>query len=161
MDALQESTGGQGRAPAQDILKEFANEHSGAELRVIGAIVAATYIRDNPTNLYFGLNYDPNDHIYLSEIAPAQDGFIRPHVYWASVVKTYPDRQLSFELAIDEPAFQRLQPGQVISFTCEIAAVIRGRSVYGIPISIELVDANGHPIEGADPILLEGLRRRR
>lgn len=153
MDALQDSTRGQGRAPAREILEKFAHEHSGAELRVTGAIVAATYIRDNPTDLYFGLNYDPDDHIYLSEIAPAHDGIIRSHKYWASVVKTYPDRQLSFELAIDEPAYQRLQPGHVISFTCEIAAVIRSRSVYGIPISIEPVDARSQPIEGTDPSL--------
>ena len=143
MDALQESTRGKTREQAREILEEFAREHSGAELSVSGAIVAATYIRDNPTNLYFGLNYNPDDHLYLSEIAPPHDGFIRHHRHWASVVKTYPDRQLSFELAIDESTYRRLRPGEVISFTCKIAAVIRGKSVYCIPKIIEPVDRNG------------------
>jgi len=142
MDSLQESTQEKERGAAREVLREFAHELSGAGLRVDHAIVAATYTREKPTNLYFGLNYDPDDHIYLTEIAPSHDRLIRHHVHWASVVKTYPDRQLSFELAIDEASYRRLQPGQVISFTGEIAAVIRGKSVYCIPISIEPAEAD-------------------
>lgn len=37
--------------------------------------------------------------------------------------------------------FQRLERGSDLSFSCRIAALIRGKSVYCVPIEIEFVDS--------------------
>ena len=54
------------------------------------------------------------------------------------MVKTYPSRQMSFELPVDGQKFERLQKGTQIAFSCRIAALIRGKSVYCAPTDIVL-----------------------
>jgi len=53
-----------------------------------------------------------------------------------SVVRTYPSKQLAYELPIDEPSFERLEQGQEVDFSCRIAALIRGKSVYCRPVEL-------------------------
>jgi hypothetical protein len=55
-----------------------------------------------------------------------------------SIVKTYPDRQVSYELAIDAATFRWLEQGRPVAFVCELAAVIRGKSVYCRAIDVRI-----------------------
>jgi hypothetical protein len=121
-----------GRSPeaARKMLTEQAHEFKGKILQVRGAVVASTYLRKNQSRIYFGFNYDPEDHLYLSEIDPPLDERLANHRNWVSVVRTYPSRQISFELPVSEQDFDRLEKGTEVSFTCRIAALIRGKSVY-------------------------------
>jgi hypothetical protein len=83
------------------------------------------------------VNYDQNDHLFLSDIDPPLHELLENHRHWVSVVKTYPSRQLSYELPVDEHAFERLEKGREVTFSCRIAALIRGKSVYCIPVELD------------------------
>ena len=54
------------------------------------------------------------------------------------MVKTYPSKQLAYELPIDEPSFERLEQGREVNFSCRIAALIRGKSVYCRPVELSV-----------------------
>ena len=129
---------GQSRDTVQSMLRTHAQEFLGQRISVRSAVVASTYTRDNTSNVYFGTNYDPNDHLFLSELDPSLHQSLENHRFWVSVAKTYPSRQMSYELPIDEQTFKRLEKGTQISFSCRIAALIRGRSVYCAPTDIIL-----------------------
>ena len=103
------------------------------------ARVASTYTRENQSYIYFGYDYDPNDHLFLSEIDPALHESLTHHRLWASVAKTTSSRQVSYELPVDRGTFELLENGMRISFSCRIAALIRGRSVYCAPDELEIV----------------------
>ncbi|MEJ2580582.1 MAG: hypothetical protein P8127_02925 [Acidobacteriota bacterium] len=129
---------GQPRDTVQTLLRAHAHRFLGQEISVTSAVVASTYTRENTSNIYFGVNYDPNDHIFLSELDPSLHESLENHQYWVSVVRTYPSRQMSFELPVTELTFKQLEQGMNISFSCRIAALIRGRSVYCTPTEITL-----------------------
>jgi hypothetical protein len=114
----------------QDLLRAFANDVLHRDLSVKSAVVASTHRRDNVTRVYFGIDYDESNHLYLGDIDAEFQRRFEHHEHWVSIVKTYPDRQISYELAIDPATYQRLDGGQRVSFICELAAVIRGKSVY-------------------------------
>ena len=137
IEDFEAATCGQSRETVQRLLRDHANAFEGQMVVVRSAVVASTYTRDNPSNLYFGVNYDENDHLWLSEIDPALHKLVYDHHYWVSVVKTYSSRQLSYELPIDEHTFEQLERGRKITFSCTIAALIRGKSVYCAPNAIE------------------------
>jgi len=126
---------GQPRSVRQQRLHEQAAHFLQVPVVVRGAVVASRYERDNLSRIYFGYGYDENDHLFLSELDPSLDEKLRNHRLWVSVVKTYSTRQLSFEIPVGAETFDRLESGQAVSFTCRIAALIRGRSVYCCPVS--------------------------
>ena len=103
-------------------------------------MVASTYVRENASHIYFGINHDPADYLFLSEIDPPLHASLVDHREWVSVAWTGRRRQLSFEMPVDEALSHRLGPGTRISFSCRLAALIRGTSVYCVPIEIELED---------------------
>jgi hypothetical protein len=129
---------GQSRDTVQSMLRTHAQEFWGQQISVRSAVVASTYTRDNTSNVYFGTNYDRNDHLFLSELDPSLHQSLENHRFWVSVANTYPSRQMSYELPIDELTFKRLEQGTQISFSCRIAALIRGRSVYCAPTDLIL-----------------------
>lgn len=134
-------------APAEarkEMLREFAGRFLHRELSVSSAVVASTYRRDNVTRVYFGTDYDEANHLYLDDIDAAFQRRFERHEHWVSIVKTYRDRQVSYELAIDPATYRRLQRGRSVSFECELAAVIRGKSVYCWAIAVRDEIAMGH-----------------
>jgi len=134
---------GQPRDTVQELLRVQAGTFKGQVVDVQSAIIASRYTRENPSNVYFGVNYDQSDHLFLSEIDPPLHGFLENHKHWVSVITTHPSRQLSYELPIDEPTFERLETGQEVTFSCRIAAIIRGKSVYCIPIEMNISQWHG------------------
>lgn len=127
---------GQPRETVQQLLRVHARTFKGRVVNVQSAVVASRYTRENSSEIYFGVNYDQNDHLFLSDIDPRLHEFLENHHRWVSVVKTYPTRQLSYELPINEQTFEQLEGGQVATFSCRVAALIRGKSVYCIPIEM-------------------------
>lgn len=123
-----------------EVLREFAGKVLHRDLSVSSAVVASTYRRDNITRVYFGTDYDESNHLYLADIDADFQRWFEHHEYWVSIVKTYPDRQVSYELAIDSTTFRRLQQGWRVAFVCELAAVIRGKSVYCRAIDVRIED---------------------
>jgi hypothetical protein len=129
---------GQSRDTVQSLLRTHARRFLGQRISVKSAVVASTYTRDNTSNIYFGVNYEPKDHLFLSELDPSLHESLENHRLWVSVARTYPSRQMSFELPVDEQTFERLEKGMQIEFSCRIAALIRGKSVYCAPTDIIL-----------------------
>ena len=147
IEAFERAIEGQPREVVQRLLREQVVEFKGRTVEVSDARVTSTYTRENPSHIYFGFNYDPNDHLFLSEIDPPLHESLTHHRLWASVAKTTSSRQVSYELPIDAETFNLLESGMQISFSCRIAALIRGRSVYCAPGGLEIVIAAGpaHP----------------
>jgi hypothetical protein len=133
LESFQLAVDGQPRDIIKTLVREQATEFKDRQLRVSSAVVASTYVRDNTSNIYFGVTYDPQDHLYLRDIDPALHAMLAHHRLWVSIVKTYPSRQISYELPVDRPIFESLVSGQEVDFSCTIAALIRGKSVYCRP----------------------------
>lgn len=138
IEEFEMATHGQSRETVQSLLRTHAHRFLRQRISVRSAVVASTYTRDNTSNIYFGVNYDPSDHLFLSELDPSLHESLENHRFWVSVARTYPSRQMSFELPVDEQTFERLQKGTQIAFSCQIAALIRGKSVYCAPTGIVL-----------------------
>ena len=126
-------------AAVRDLVRQFAEATVHARVEVESARVIATYTREGwKTRPYFAVNDVRDDYVYTEELDPALQEELAGHLHWVSVVKSLPDRQLMFELAIDEATFESLKPQETISFTCEIVGIIRGgRSVYSRMLSFE------------------------
>lgn len=137
IEEFEASIVGQRRDAVQRKLRDLATTVKGRIVNVQSGVVASTYARDNQSNVYFGVNYDENDHLYLSQIDPQLHEVLKDHRHWVSIAVTSPSRQLSFELPIDQDAFDRLNRGQELSFSCRIAALIRGKSVYCFPVVLD------------------------
>ncbi len=133
----------QSREIVQELLRAYASTFKGQVVNVQSAVIASRYTRENPSKIYFGVNYNLNDYVFLSEIDPPLHDFLENHQHWVSVVATYPTRQLSYELPIDEHTFEQLEGGQVVTFSCRIAALIRGKSVYCVPIEFNISERPG------------------
>jgi len=143
IESFDRAVHGQPRTRVQELLRRQAADYKGRTVRVAAGVVASPYTRENDSHIYFGVGYDPADHLFLSAIDPPLHAALVHHRWWASVVKTYPSRQLSYELPVDEEIFGRLRPGQRVTFSCRIAALIRGRSVYCAPDGLQVsVDAD-------------------
>ncbi len=138
IEAFERSIQGKPRDTVQELLRAQARAYRRRVVTVRSAVVASPYIRDNPSRVYFGVNHDPNDHLYLSDIDPPLHALLANHRHWVSVVKTYPSRQLSYELPVDETTFERLEQGREVAFSCRVAALIRGKSVYCVPIEMKI-----------------------
>lgn len=138
IEEFEQAVQGQPRETVQSLLHTHARRFSGQRISVRTAVVASTYTRVNTSDIYFGVNYDPGDHLFLSELDPSLHESLENHRFWVSVVRTYPSRQMSYELPVDEQTFERLEKGTQISFSCRVAALIRGKSVYCAPTDILL-----------------------
>jgi hypothetical protein len=136
IEEFERAARGQPRERVQTMLRAQAGEFLGRRVTVESAVVASTYTRDNTSHIYFGVNYDPSDHLFLSELEPSLHESLENHRFWVSVVRTYPSRQLSYELPVDERTFERMENGTQVAFSCRIAALIRGKSVYCAPTGI-------------------------
>jgi hypothetical protein len=134
IEAFERSIDELPRADVQGLLRRHAERNLGRTVRVSSATVASTYVRDNRSRIYFGTNYDESDHLFLSDLDSELHRVIEDHRHWVSIVKTYPSRQLSYELPLDEATFRALEPGQSVTVSCRIAALIRGKSVYCVPL---------------------------
>jgi len=140
IESFEEATTGKPREVVQELLREQAATFRGRVVIVRSASVASTYVRENTSYIYFGVNYDDNDHLYLSEIDPPLHEMLAHHPFWVSMVASYPSRQLSYELPIDRETFEHLEQGRRVSFSCRIAALIRGKSVYCVPVELNVVE---------------------
>jgi hypothetical protein len=138
IEEFERSIQGQPRDTVQELLRDHAREYRGRVVEVRSAVVASPYTREHPSHIYFGVNYDQNDHLYLSDIDPALHELLVNHAHWVSVVKTYPSRQIAYELPIDEQSFEELEQGEELDFECRIAALIRGKSVYCSPVDLSV-----------------------
>jgi len=138
IEEFEQAALGQPHETVQSLLRTHARRFLGQRISVSSAVIASTYTRDNTSDIYFGVNYDPSDHIFLSELDPSLHESLENHHFWVSVARTYPSRQMSFELPVDEQTFERLEKGTQIAFSCRIAALIRGKSVYCAPADIIL-----------------------
>lgn len=120
-------------AEVRGLVRQFAEQMVHAKVKVESGRVIATYTREGwKTRPYFAVNSVPEDYVYTGELDGRFQADLAAHVHWVSVVKSLPDRQLMFEIAIDEAAVGALRPQEIIDFTCEIAGIIRGgKSVYG------------------------------
>jgi hypothetical protein len=114
------------------VLRSFAHEMVHQRVRVGQATVVAVYERgtDWYTQPFFGFDYVEAHYVRLFDLDPTFDRRLKATRHWASVACTTADRQLMFELAMDPDRGAALRPGQHISFTCEVAGVIRGKTVY-------------------------------
>lgn len=130
IEEFERAIDGQPGEVVRQLLRDQSEAFVGRAVTVRSAVVASTYIRENSSRIYFGFNYDPDDHLYLSELDSSLDERLENHRHWASVVKTYPSRQISFELPVSVQEYERVEQGSEISFSCRIAALIRGKSVY-------------------------------
>ena len=140
IEEFENAVAGQPRDVVQEMLRDQASDSVGRLVNVRSAVVTSTYSRNNPSKIYFGVNYDEEDHVFLSEINPQLDASLKNHRHWVSIAVTYPSRQLSYELPIDQATFERLAPGNEVSFSCRIAALIRGKSVYCVPEVLNVVE---------------------
>ena len=138
IEEFERAVQNQPRETVQKLLRAHAGRFRGRVVTVESAVIASPYTRENPSNIYFGVSYDLNDHLYLSVIDPPLHDELEHHRHWVSVVKTYPTRQLSYELPIDVHTFERLDHGQEVTFSCRIAALIRGKSVYCVPVELTI-----------------------
>jgi len=121
------------------LVRRFAREMAHQRVRVHSARVIQTYERVGwRTRPYFAVNYLPDDYTYLDELDQTFQDELAGHLHWVSIVKSLPDRQLMFELAIDDATFEALERDDVVTFTCELAGVIRGgKSVYCRMLELE------------------------
>lgn len=133
IEEFEDAVRDQPRDVVQRLLREQAARFKRSVVSVESAVVASPYVRENESNIYFGAGYNPEDHLFLSEIDPPLHEALKNHRHWVSVVKTYPSRQLSYELPVDETTYSRMRQGQEVAFSCRIAALIRGKSVYCLP----------------------------
>jgi hypothetical protein len=129
-------------------LERFAHEMLHRRVRVEDATVVAVYERgrDWHTQPFFGFDYVEAHYVRLVDLDPAFDRRMKKTRHWASVACTTADRQLMFELALDPDRGTAIRPGQHISFTCEVAGVIRGKTVYS-----RLVAMGGSRLGGCAP----------
>jgi hypothetical protein len=129
------------RTDAQKLaaLAAFAGDMLHRHVRVRSGTVVAVYERgeDWNTRPFFGFDYVEANYIRLVDLDPEFYRQLHGHRYWASVSCIPDDRQLMFELAVDGETHARLQPGQHVSFTCEVAGIIRGKTVYSRLATIE------------------------
>lgn len=137
IEEFEDAIAGQPPDIVRQLMLEQVAIFKGRLVEVSSAVVASTYTRENPSHIYFGVNYEVEDHLFLSEIDPPLHEMLVNHRHWVSVAASYPTRQLSYELPIDQDTFARLERGQALSFTCRIAALIRGKSVYCVPTVLE------------------------
>ena len=113
-------------------LAAFAGDMLHRRVRVRSGTVAAVYERGDDWNTrpFFGFDYVEAHYVRLADLDPEFYRQLHGHRYWASVACISDNRQLMFELAVDPPTHAGLRPGQNISFTCEVAGIIRGKTVY-------------------------------
>lgn len=140
IEEFERAIQGQPRETVHQLLWEHTSHFKGRTVEVTDATIASRYTRENRSRIYFGFNYDPNDHLFLSEIDPPLHERLASHRHWLSVTKTYPSRQLSYELPVDQETFERAGQGSGVAFSCRIAALIRGKSVYCVPVEIRIED---------------------
>ena len=123
-----------GKSDAQKLaaLAGFADEMLHRHVRVRSATVVAVYERGDDWNTrpFFGFDYVEANYVRLADLDPTFDRQLKGNRYWASVACIPDDRQLMFELAMDPETHAGLRPGQHVSFTCEVAGIIRGKTVY-------------------------------
>ena len=125
---LAEQSDAQGHIALAGLAEEMLHRH----VRVRSATVVAVYERgdDWSTRPFFGFDYVEAHYVRLADLDPEFHRQLKGNRHWASVACTTDDRQLMFELAMDPETHADLRPGQLVSFTCEVAGIIRGKTVY-------------------------------
>jgi hypothetical protein len=135
---LEERARGLPLEEIRGLVRGFAEGVVRKELRITSAVVMVTYKREWLTRPYFAIDYAKENYVYLEELDPGLQHQLSRHVHWASVAKSCPGRQLMFEVALDEGNYEKLEAGESIGFSCELAAVIRGgKSIYCTLSSLE------------------------
>jgi hypothetical protein len=114
-------------------LAGLADDMLHRPIRVQSATVVAVYERggDWDTKPFFGFDYVEAHYVRLVDLDPEFLRQLHGERYWASIACTSGGRQLMFELAIDHGVHAGLRPGQMVSLTCELAGIIRGKTIYG------------------------------
>ncbi len=110
-----------------------------SRVRVRSASVVTVYERgtDWDTRPFFGFDYVEAHYVRLVNLDPEFYRELHGTRCWASVACTFDDRQLMFELAMDPRTHAGLRSGQPVSFTCEVAGIIRGKTVYCRLVTME------------------------
>jgi hypothetical protein len=124
-------------------LTRFAEDMTRRRIRVESAVVSKPYVRSSSEEPFFGVDYDPQNFVFLADVAPDRSRRLRRHRHWVSAVRTFEDRVLSFEVAVSRRVYERLERGQTISFEGSVAGVIRGRNVVCIADAVEVGPARG------------------
>jgi hypothetical protein len=119
-------------------LAGLADDMLHRRIRGRSATVVAVYERgeDWDTKPFFGFDYVEAHYLRLVDLDPEFYRQLHGQRYWASVACISGDRQLMFELAMDQGVHAGLRPGQMVSFTCELAGLIRGKTIYARLLTI-------------------------
>lgn len=124
-------------------LTRFAEDMTRQRIRVESAVVSKPYVQSSVEEPFFGVDYDPQNFVFLADVAPDRSRKLRRHRHWVSVVRSFDDRVLAFEVAVSRRVYERLERGQTISFDGQVAGVIRGRHVVCIADAVEVGPTRG------------------
>ena len=119
-------------------VERFAEDLTAHRIRIESAVVSSPYVRTARPDVYFGVDYDPQNYVYLENVAPDRYRRLRGYRHWVSAVRSTGDRQLSFEVAVSRRVYERLRRGQPITFEGTVAGVVRGRSVFCVADTVEI-----------------------
>lgn len=72
--------------------------------------------------------------------APLDDLELLAHIEEVENAVAGQPRDVVQEILRDQATFERLAPGNEVSFSCRIAALIRGKSVYCVPEVLSVVE---------------------
>lgn len=124
-------------------VERFAEEMAGRRIRVESAVVAHPYVRSERPDVFFGVDYDPQNYVRLEQVAPDRYRRLGRHRHWVSVVRNLGGRQLEFEVAVSRRVYERLERGQQISFVGTVEGVVRGRNVVCVADTVEVGTTRG------------------
>ncbi len=136
---FEASLAGKNDAQKSAELAGFAGRMLHSRVRVRSATVVTVYERgaDWDTRPFFGFDYVEANYVRLADLDPEFYRQLHGARYWASVACTFDDRQLMFELAMDARTHAGLRSGQSVSFTCELAGIIRGKTIYSRLVTMD------------------------
>lgn len=138
IDAIQKLTRDAPDEVVRGRVERFAEDMAGRRIRVEAAVVTRPYVMSDRPDVYFGVDYDPQNYVRLENVAPDRFRRLRRHRHWVSAVRSVGDRQLEFEIAVSRRIYERLERGQPISFEGTVEGVVRGRNVICVANTVEL-----------------------
>jgi len=143
IDAIQALTRDAPDEVVRGRVERFAEDMAGRRIRVEAAVVTHPYVLSDRPDVYFGVDYDPQNYVRLEAVAPDRFRRLRRHRHWVSAVRSIGDRQLEFEIAVSRRVYERLERGKPITFEGTVEGVVRGRNVFCVADTVELDATRG------------------
>lgn len=143
IDAIQKLTRDAPDEVVRGRVERFAEEMAGRRIRVEHAVVTHPYVVSDRLDVYFGVDYDPQNFVRLESIAPDRFRRLQRHRHWVSAVRSVGDRQLEFEIAVSRRIYERIERGEPITFEGTVEGVVRGRNVFCVADTVELDATRG------------------